>query len=79
MPNTRIKTLQRLLAYAIEEFKREKRIKNIEFVERMNVVVDPYNNRRKDETFAIEVLDDVANRLADLIHELKAERNSFKD
>ncbi|MCI9179201.1 MAG: DUF3387 domain-containing protein, partial [Lachnospiraceae bacterium] len=34
-------------------------------------------NRRKDEAFANEVLDDVANQLADLIQELKAERNSF--
>lgn len=79
MPNTKIKALQRLLSYAIEEFKRVNRIKSIEFAERMKAVVDTYNNRRKDEAFANEVLDDVANQLADLIHELKAERNSFKD
>ena len=79
MPNTKIKALQRLLSYAIEEFKRVNRIKSIEFAERMKAVVDTYNNRRKDEAFANEVLDDVANRLADLIHELKIERNSFKD
>ena len=46
----------------------------IEFSERMRAVVDTYNNRRKNE-----VLDDVVNRLADLIHELKTERNAFKD
>lgn len=79
MPNTKIKALQRLLSYAIEEFKRVNRIKSIEFAERMKAVVDTYNNRRKDEAFANEILDDVANQLADLIHELKAERNSFKD
>ena len=79
MPNTKIKALQRLLSYAIEGFKRVNRIKSIEFAERMKAVVDTYNNRRKDEAFANEVLDDVANQLADLIHELKAERNSFKD
>lgn len=79
MPNTKIKALQRLLSYAIEEFKRVNKIKSIEFAERMKAVVETYNNRRKDETFANEVLDDVANQLADLIQELKAERNSFKD
>ena len=78
MPNTKIKALQRLLSYAIEEFKRVNRIKSIEFAERMKAVVETYNNRRKDEAFANEVLDDVTNQLADLIHELKAERNSFK-
>ena len=79
MPNTKIKALQRLLSYAIEEFKRVNKIKSIEFAERMKAVVETYNNRRKDEAFANEVLDDVANQLADLIQELKAERNSFKD
>ena len=79
MPNTKIKALQRLLSYAIEEFKRVNKIKSIEFAERMKAVVENYNNRRKDEAFANEVLDDVANQLADLIQELKAERNSFKD
>ncbi len=79
MPNTKIKALQRLLSYAIEEFKRVNKIKSIEFTERMKAVVETYNNRRKEEAFANEVLDDVANQLADLIHELKAERNSYKD
>ena len=79
MPNTKIKALQRLLSYAIEEFKRVNKIKSIEFTERMKAVVETYNNRRKDEAFANEVLDDVANQLADLIHELKAERNSFNN
>ena len=77
MPNTKIKALQRLLSYAIEEFKKVNKIKSIEFAERMKAVVEIYNNRRKDEAFANEVLDDVANQLADLIQELKAERNSF--
>ena len=79
MPNTKIKALQRLLSYAIEEFKRVNKIKSIEFAERMKAVVETYNNRRKDESFANEVLDDVANQLADLIQELKEERNSFKN
>ena len=79
MPNTKIKALQRLLSYAIEEFKRVNKIKSIEFAERMKAVVENYNNRRKDEAFANEVLDDVANQIADLIQELKAERNSFQD
>ena len=79
MPNTKIKVLQRLLSYAIEEFRKVNKIKSIEFSERMRSVVDAYNDRRRDEAFANEVLNDVANQLADLLHELKAEKNSFKD
>nr|WP_297769174.1 type I restriction enzyme endonuclease domain-containing protein [uncultured Butyrivibrio sp.] len=42
LPNTKIKALQRLLAYAIEEFQRVNKIKSIEFAERMKAVVDIY-------------------------------------
>lgn len=79
LPNTKIKALQRLLSFAIEEFKRVNKIKSIEFTERMRTVVELYNNRRRDEAFANEVLDDVANQLAALLHELKQEHDSFKD
>ena len=78
LPNTKIKALQRLLAYAIDEFRKVNKIKSIEFDERMKAVVDMYNNRRKDEAFANEVLDDVAEQLAKLLHELKSEKNSFE-
>ena len=36
------------------------------------------NNRRRDEAFANEVLDDVAEQLAKLLEELKKEKDSFK-
>lgn len=79
LPNTKIKALQRLLAYAIDVFRRVNKIKSIEFDERMKAVVDMYNNRRRDEALANEVLDDVAEQLAQLLHDLKVEKNSFED
>lgn len=77
LPNTKIKILQRLLSQAIEEYKKVNKIMSLEFAERMKRVVDEYNNRRKDEAFANEVLDDVAEQLANLLEELKKEKNSF--
>lgn len=79
LPNTKIKLLQRLLSQAIEEYKKVNRIMSMEFAERMKRVVDEYNNRRKDEAFANEVLDDVAEQLAKLLEDLKKEKDSFKD
>lgn len=78
LPNTKIKILQRLLAQAIEEYRKVNKIMSLEFSERMKRVVDEYNNRRRDEAFANEVLDDVAEQLATLLEELKKERDSFK-
>ena len=78
LPNTKIKLLQKLLSKAIDDFKKVNKIMAVEFSDRMNKVVDDYNNRRKDEAFANEVLDDVANQLTDLLEALKAEKNSFE-
>lgn len=78
LPNTKIKILQRLLSQAIDEFKKVNKIMGVEFADRLKRVVDEYNNRRKDESYANEVLDDVAEKLADLLEQLKTEKESFK-
>lgn len=79
LPNTKIKILQRLLSQAIEEYRKVNKIKAIEFSERMKQVVEDYNNRRRDEAYANEVLDEVAEQLAQLLSDLKADKNSFMD
>lgn len=79
LPNTKIKILQRLLSQAIDEFKKVNKIMGIEFSERLKRVVDEYNNRRRDEAYANEVLDGVAEQLAKLLEELKVEKDSFKE
>lgn len=77
LPNTKIKVLQRLLSQAIDEYKKVNRMMGIEFSERLKRIVDDYNNRRRDEALANEVLDDVAEQLAQLLEVLKQEKNSF--
>lgn len=78
LPNTKVKILQRLLSQAIDEFKKVNKIKGLEFSERMQAVVDNYNDRRRDEAYANEVLDDVAEQLSQLLAQLKEEKNSFE-
>lgn len=78
LPNTKIKILQRLLSQAIDEFRKVNKIMGMEFADRLKRVVDEYNNRHRDEAYANEVLDDVAEQLAQLLEELKKEKNSFK-
>ena len=78
LPNTKIKILQRLLSQAITEYMKVNKIKGLEFSERLQHVVDLYNDRRRDEALANEVLSDVADQLADLLQQLKAEKTSFE-
>lgn len=78
LPNTKIKMLQRLLSQAIGEFRKVNKIKSVEFSDRLNKIVEAYNNRSHDLVFANEVLDDVAEQLATLLEELKQEKQSFE-
>ena len=78
MPNTKIKILQRLLKTTIENYKRVNKIKGIEFMDRLQALIDSYNNRSADEKYAINVLEDVANELTKLMKDLEDDKNSFK-
>lgn len=78
LPNTKVKILQRLLSQAIDEFKKVNKIKGVEFSQRLQQVVDSYNDRRRDEAYANEVLDDVAEQLTELLRKLREEKDSFE-
>jgi type I restriction enzyme R subunit len=79
LPNTKIKLLQKLLAKAIDEFKKTNRIKGVDFSKRLKKLIELYNERKDFQTVQSDVLDDVADQFADLFAELVKERNSFKD
>ena len=79
LPNTKIKLLQKLLARAIDEFKKTNRIQGVDFSKRLKKLIDLYNERKDFQTMQSEILDDVADKFADLFAELVKERNSFKD
>ena len=79
LPNTKIKILQRLLNQAITEFRKVNKIKAVEFADRLKKLVDDYNNRRMDEAYTKQVLDEVAEELTKLLEKLKEEKDSFKD
>lgn len=78
LPNTKVKILQKLLKQAVEEYRKVNKIKGVEFAQRLQYVVDTYNDRNSDLAFANEVLDDVAEQLTKLLQELKQDERSFE-
>ncbi len=78
MPNTKIKILQRLLKSAIEEYKKVNKIKGVEFMDRLQTLIDSYNDRSADEKFAMNVLEEVSDELTNLMKDLEEDKNSFK-
>jgi type I restriction enzyme R subunit len=79
LPHTKIKLLQNLLAKAIEEFKKTNKIKGVDFSKKLKHLVDVYNTRDERTAFDDQVLDDLADRFADLFKAMQEERNSFRD
>lgn len=79
LPNTKIKLLQKLLAKAIEEFKKVNKVKGIDFSKKMQALVDKYNERREADVLRSEVLEDFTDEIIDLYYALKKEKESFTD
>lgn len=79
LPNTKIKLLQKLLARAIDEYKRVNRIKGMDFSKRFKSLVEKYNERNEQDVLRSEVLEDFTDEIIDLYHLLKKEKESFKD
>ncbi len=77
LPNTKIKLLQKLLAKAIDEFKKTNRIKGVDFSKKLKKLIEAYNERKDFDVYQSHVLDDVAEQFANLFRELQTERNSF--
>ena len=77
LPNTKVKILTQLLKQKIGEFKKINRIKALSFSEKLQNVIDNYN-KRSDDKFVQDVLDDVSNQLLDLLKKLKEEQKSFE-
>ncbi|MCB0293591.1 MAG: DUF3387 domain-containing protein, partial [Calditrichaeota bacterium] len=76
LPNTKIKLLQKLLAKAIEEFRKVNRLKGIDFSRKFKALVDRYNERRDSDILRSEVLEDFTDEIIELYHALKAEQAS---
>ncbi|MBB5211892.1 type I restriction endonuclease subunit R [Microbulbifer hydrolyticus] len=79
LPNTKIKLLQKLLAQAIEDFKKINKTKGMDFSEKFRKLVDHYNERKEDDVLVSEVLEDFSDEIIDLIQALKREKESFTD
>jgi type I restriction enzyme R subunit len=79
LPNTKIKLLQKLLAKAIDEFKKVNKIKGIEFSKKMQRLVELYNDRKEADVLQSEVLEDFTNEIIDLYYAMKKEKESFAE
>lgn len=73
LPNTKIKILQQLLSKAIQEIKKVNRVKGIDFTQKMQALVERYNNRDANDVLRGEVYEEIAEALTSMILEVQNE------
>ncbi len=74
--NTKLKLIEKLLRQVIDNLKKINKTKGVDFTERLNDIVKEYNNRSDDLTVANEVIDEVVNKMEQLLHEVNDEKNA---
>ncbi|MBR5028215.1 MAG: DUF3387 domain-containing protein, partial [Bacteroidales bacterium] len=69
--NTKVKLMEQLLKRVIDSVKKVNKVKAVSFTERLNTIIDQYNDRSDDIVLADEIVTEVAKQLADLFEEIK--------
>jgi type I restriction enzyme R subunit len=69
--NTKVKLMEQLLKRVIDSVKKVNKVKAVSFTERLNGIIDKYNDRSDDIVLADEIVTEVANQLAELFEEIK--------
>ena len=79
LPNTKIKLLERLLKRVINDYKKINKIKSVEFTERLNKIVDDYNEMRRKHPRALEAYEEITKKISELFEDIEKDRKSFED
>jgi type I restriction enzyme R subunit len=80
LPNTKIKILERLLKQTINDFKKVNKVKGQDFSERLESIINRYNERSEGDILDYEGIQfDTAEQMLDLIIKLRVEMDSFQD
>ena len=77
-PNTKIKILERLLRQEIGNYDKINKIKAKSFTERLNTLIDKYNDARNSE-HTNDILNDIFDQLTSLIEDFKSDKSSSED
>lgn len=78
-PNTKLQLLQQMLAKAIGEFKKTNKVKGIDFTNKMNMLIEKYNERDEKDVLRSEVINDFSDEIINLYAELREEMVSFSE
>lgn len=80
LPNTKIKILERLLKQTISDFKKVNKVKGVEFSERLQNIVNRYNERSELDILDYnDIRESTSEQILNLILNLRTEMASYQD
>ena len=71
LPNTKIKLLQMLLQKAIGQIRKVNKVKGVNFTQKMQQLVEQYNDRTEQDILKSEVYEEMAETLTDMIVQVR--------
>jgi type I restriction enzyme R subunit len=74
--NTKVKLMEKLLKQVIDSLQKINKAKGVEFTKRLEELVKRYNDRSDDTTLANEIIDEVAQQMADLLKDVINEKSA---
>lgn len=69
--NTKVKLMEQLLMRVIDSVKKINKVKAVVFTDRLNSIINKYNDRSDDIVLADEIITEVAGQLAKLFEDIK--------
>lgn len=69
--NTKVKLMEQLLKRVIDSVRKVNKVKAVNFTDRLNGIIDRYNDRTDDIVLADEIITEVASQLAQLFEDIK--------
>ena len=74
--NTKVKLMEQLLKKVIESVRKVNKQKGVDFTQRLEDIVKRYNDRSDDAALANDVIDDVVQKMLDLMEDVKDSRTA---
>ena len=78
LPNTKFKILQNLVSRNLNEYKKMNKIKGVNFTNKLNKLLDKYNERKEQDVLRSEIINEFTEEILDLHKSINEDKNTHK-
>ena len=78
LPNTKFHLLKNSLENQLKTFEKINKMKSINFSNKLNKVIEKYNDRNSDDVLVSNVIEDFSNEIVDIYSDINNETNDYK-